>query len=136
MKRKPIKYRHSYLWNPVTIGFLLLIGLMGATLWSTGPSLLIRVESGRILKTTAEKFLRNRARLLESDKALDQLHQAMIRELYAAKVTDPEMEAWIEVDEAGYAEIGVIYDLQTEWPFGIAKPTTYTVRQLAKAQPK
>lgn len=129
MKRTPIKHRHSYFMNPVslTLGALMLLG--GLTLWSAGPSLLVRVESNRVLKSTIEKFIKNRPRYLENEEALDQLHLAMKRNLYAAKVTDPDMEAWLEIDDQGHIHLGVIYDAQTKWPLGIVSPSTFTVRQ-------
>lgn len=129
MKRKPIKYRHSYLFNPVTLGLIALIIALGATLWSAAPSMLVRIESNRIIKSTAEKFGRERLRYLEDEAALDELYTSMRRALHGAQITDPDMEAWIEIDEQGQAHLGVIYDLATEWPLGIAKPLVMTVRQ-------
>lgn len=129
MKRKPIDSRQSYFLNPVTIGLGLLLVLAGSTLWTTAPSLLVRVESNRVLLSTAQKFERNRHRYLESDEALDELHNFLMRGMYAAQVSDPEMEAWVEIDEDRQAHFGVIYDIQFHWPFGIAAPTTITVEQ-------
>lgn len=135
MKRKPIKYRQSYVFNPVTLGLAGLLFAGGITLWSAAPSLLVRVESNRVLESTAEKFRRDRPRYLESEKALDQLHLSMKRDLYAAEISDPDMEAWIEIDEQGHAHLGVIYDQATQWPFGIVEPTVFTIKQKVVAKP-
>lgn len=129
MKRTPIQHRHSYLMNPVTLSFLGLFVCASTALYSAGPSLLVRIESNRVLKSTLEKFVKDRPRYLENDEALDQLHLGMQRALYAANVTDPDMEAWVEIDDSGQIHLGVIYDAQTEWPFGIVSPSTFTVRQ-------
>lgn len=129
MKRTPIKHRHSYLMNPVTLSFLGLLVIAATTLWSAGPSLLVRIESNRVLKSTVEKFVKDRPRYLKSDSALDQLHLSMKRALYAANVTDPDMEAWLEIDDAGQLHLGVVYNAQTHWPFNIVSPSTFTVKQ-------
>lgn len=129
MKRQAVEFRHSYFVNPVTLSLLALLIATGATLWSVGPALLVRVETNRVLISTLEKFERRRATYLESEQQLDSLYSAMLQQIYQAGVHDDELEAWIEVDENDQVEVGVIYSVQASWPLDFASPSSMLVDQ-------
>lgn len=133
MKKQAVKFRHSYFVNPVTLSLLALLIATGATLWSVGPAMLIRIETNRVLISSLDKFERRRASFLESEEKLDALYSSMLQQLYQAGVYDDEMEAWIEVDENDQVEVGVIYSVQVSWPLDFASPTSMLVDQRVRS---
>lgn len=129
----PKKYRKIRKVNDVTIVLGAIALVLGLIIWEMGPAWLVRMETNRVVKSYAERFVRHRSRYLEREQEFESLINDFSRDLYRAGVADPKMEYWIEIDEQSQAELGVSYVQTLHWPFNIGTPIRTQVEQTQDA---
>lgn len=117
----PAQYKKQRSINVVSITVLLLLLALGYAGWEYVRVAFARQEAFRVLEETSSTFA-GRSSLYRADAdEREQLRKRMTQQLFAAGVTDPEAETWIELDKDG-AHFGVVYTATYHWPFDVLEP--------------
>ena len=111
------EYKKQRAVNVVTISILLVVIAVGVLLWKILPLYFRKSEVKRVLDETSSTFGGQSARYLAVDKELRYLESKMSSQIAELGVSDPNQEAWIEVDDEHHVRFGALYSDWLKLPF-------------------
>ncbi len=113
-----VKYKKPRRINVVSVALAAFLAVFGYLAYQYLPLFLQKQEAFRVLEETGSAFSGRRAYYIEVRDATEALRRQMEGDLRRVGVDDPELESWIELDDAE-ARFGAVYSIWLDWPFDV-----------------